>query len=47
MPYSKEALLQLTLEEKISLVTELWDSIDEQQAPLPEWKKTINKLNTI
>ncbi|MBC7651074.1 MAG: addiction module protein, partial [Deinococcales bacterium] len=34
MPCNKEALLQLSTEEKISLVTELWDSIDEQKVDL-------------
>ena len=43
MSYNKEVLLQLPIEENISLVTELWDSIAEQQIPLPEWKKTLIK----
>lgn len=43
MPYNKEALLQLSTEEKISLVTELWDSIDQQKIDLPEWKKALIK----
>ncbi len=29
MNYNKEALLQLSLEEKIALVGDLWDSIEE------------------
>ncbi len=43
MPYNKEELLQLPQAEKISLVTALWDSIDEQQTPLPDWKKILIK----
>lgn len=43
MLYDKEALLQLSTEEKISLVTELWDSIDQQKTNLPEWKKALIK----
>ena len=43
MFYNKEALLQLPIEEKISLVTDLWDSIDQQKAELPEWKKALIK----
>ncbi len=43
MPYNKEELLKLPQAEKISLVTALWDSIDEQQEPLPEWKKVLIK----
>jgi putative addiction module component (TIGR02574 family) len=41
MPYNKEVLLQLSTEEKISLVTELWDSIEQQKTDLPEWKKAL------
>ncbi|MDI9365829.1 MAG: addiction module protein [Flavobacterium sp.] len=41
MCYNKEALLQLSAEEKISLVTELWDSIDQQKTDVPEWKKAL------
>ncbi len=43
MPYNKEALLQLSTEEKISLVTELWDSIEQQNVDLSEWKKALIK----
>jgi putative addiction module component (TIGR02574 family) len=43
MPYNKEALLQLSTEEKIALVTELWDSIDQHKTELPEWKKLLIK----
>ena len=43
MSYNKEELLQLPIEEKISLLAYLWDSIAEQQTPLPEWKKALVK----
>jgi len=45
MTYSKEDLLRLPLAEKIALVEDLWDSIDEQQlvTPLPNWKKDLIK----
>lgn len=43
MHYNKEALLQLSTEEKISLVTELWDSIEQQKTDLLEWKKALIK----
>jgi putative addiction module component (TIGR02574 family) len=47
MPYNKEALLQLSTEEKISLVTELWDSIEQRTTELPEWEKTLIKERLI
>jgi putative addiction module component (TIGR02574 family) len=47
MNYNKEALLQLSTEEKISLVTELWDSIEQHTTELPEWKKALIKERLI
>lgn len=43
MSYNKAELLQLPVEEKISLVADLWDSIDEQKQPLADWKKELIK----
>lgn len=33
MPYNKEELLKLSVEEKIKLAEDLWDSIDDEQLP--------------
>ena len=43
MLYNKEELLKLPVDEKISLLGDLWDSLDSEQAniPLSEWKKTL------
>ena len=30
MPYNKEELLKLTVEERIKLAEELWDSVDDE-----------------
>ncbi len=44
MPYNKEELMALSLEEKKELASDLMDSIlaDEMQ-PLPEWKRELIK----
>ena len=43
MSYIKEELLKLPIDEKISLLGDLWDSIDNEQAnvPLSDWKKAL------
>ena len=43
MSYNKEELLQLPIEEKISLVGDLWDSIPTEQKPLTDWKTKLIK----
>ena len=43
MSYIKEELLKLPIDEKISLLGDLWDSIDNEQSniPLSDWKKAL------
>ncbi len=33
MPYNKEELLKLSVEERIKLAEELWESVDDEQLP--------------
>ncbi len=42
MPYNKEQLLTLPLDERKELASELIDSIlAEEMKPVPEWKKEL------
>lgn len=42
MPYDKEELLHLPLDERKELTSELLDSIlAEEMQPLPQWKKQL------
>lgn len=42
MPYRKDELLQLPLEERKELASDLIDSIlAEEMKPIPEWKKEL------
>lgn len=43
MPYNKEELLKLNVQEKMMLVEELWDSIDEELLPVSEELQQIAK----
>jgi putative addiction module component (TIGR02574 family) len=36
MPYNKEELFKLPVEEKLQLIEELWDKIDDQLMPVSE-----------
>lgn len=36
MPYNKEELLSLPIEEKIALAEELWSSVEDEQLPITD-----------
>lgn len=36
MPFNKEELLKLSVEERIKLAEELWESVDEEQLPITD-----------
>jgi putative addiction module component (TIGR02574 family) len=42
MPYNKKELMALPTEEKVELMGELWDSLDNITT-IPEWKKDLIK----
>lgn len=41
MPYNKEELLKLSVEERIKLAEELWESVDDEQLPVTDVEITI------
>ena len=41
MPYNKEELLKLSVEERIKLAEELWESVDEEQLPATDVEISI------
>jgi putative addiction module component (TIGR02574 family) len=43
MPYNKNELLNLSVEEKIKLAEELWESIDAEQLPVTDDEIAIAK----
>jgi putative addiction module component (TIGR02574 family) len=43
MSYNKEELLKLSIEERLALAGELWDSIDESLLPISEELQNIAK----
>jgi putative addiction module component (TIGR02574 family) len=43
MPYNKTELLNLSVEEKIKLAEELWESIDAEQLPVTDDEIAIAK----
>ena len=45
MNYNKQEILQLPVEEKLALVMELWESIEEKtnELPVPDWKIKLIK----
>lgn len=41
MLYNKEELLKLSVEERIRLAEELWESVDEEQLPVTDVEITV------
>jgi putative addiction module component (TIGR02574 family) len=43
MPYNKDELLKLSVEERIKLAEELWDSVDDSLIPVTDDEITVAK----